>query len=111
MVVVVGETVTLGPVPTDALPQAPENHCVLALPPVAVNVVACPEQMLLLPEIAVGADMGVPLTFPTVMNCVVGLDEPPGQPFVEEMVASEVYTTVICEIAPEKDTNTLPKEP
>ncbi len=59
MVVTVGETVILVPVPVDVPPQEPVNHCATAAvpadPPLTESVVEAPSQMMLVPVIAVGA--------------------------------------------------------
>ncbi len=57
VVVVAGATVTLLPVPTDVPPQLPLYHLQLApvdkVPPLALKVVFCPRQMLVIPIIDV----------------------------------------------------------
>lgn len=57
--VVVGETVILLPVPAEAPPHDPLNHCAVApvpaLPPVSVSVVLLPSQIVVVPKIPVGA--------------------------------------------------------
>ena len=59
MVVVVGETVMLFPVPADVPPHDAVNHCttapVPALPPETVRVVLAPLQMVVTPVAPVGA--------------------------------------------------------
>jgi len=59
VVVDVGETVMLLPVPADVPPHEPVNHCVVApvpmLPPVTVSVVLLPLQMVVVPLAPVGA--------------------------------------------------------
>ncbi len=67
MVVTVGETVMLLPVPAAVPPQEPVNHCatapVPAVPPDKVKVVDAPAQIVVaVAEIPVGATDGV-LTF------------------------------------------------
>jgi hypothetical protein len=47
--------INVAPVPTCVPPQLPVNHFVVALPPVAVKVVVAPEQIVVVPVIAVGA--------------------------------------------------------
>ena len=69
MVLVVGETVILLPVPSGVPPQVPEYHLAVApvpaLPPTRVSVVLPPLQMVEVPEILRGA---VESVF-TVMSC------------------------------------------
>ena len=69
MVLSVGDTVILLPVPADVPPQEPVNHSatapVPALPPTSVRVVLFPRQMVEIPEILVGATERVL----TVINC------------------------------------------
>ena len=69
MVLSVGDTVMLLPVPADAPPHEPVNHSatapVPALPPTSVSVVLFPRQMVETPEILVGATESVL----TVINC------------------------------------------
>ena len=69
MVLVVGETVILFPVPSGVPPQVPEYHLTVApvpaLPPTRVSVVLPPLQMVEVPEILRGA---VESVF-TVMSC------------------------------------------
>jgi hypothetical protein len=52
----VGETVILAPVLISVPPQLPVYHLEDASPPTAVNVVVVPEQILVFPVIAVGAN-------------------------------------------------------
>ena len=69
MVLSVGDTVMLLPVPADVPPHEPVNHSVTApvpaLPPTTVSVVLLPLQMVKVPEILVGATESVL----TVINC------------------------------------------
>ena len=69
MVLVVGETVMLLPVPAGVPPHEAEYHSatapVPALPPTSVRVVLLPLQMVEVPEILVGATESVL----TVINC------------------------------------------
>ena len=69
MVLSVGDTVMLLPVPADVPPHEPVNHSatapVPALPPTSVRVVLFPLQMVETPEILVGATESVL----TVINC------------------------------------------
>ena len=59
MVLSIGDTVMLLPVPADVPPHEPVNHSatapVPALPPTSVRVVLLPRQMVETPEILVGA--------------------------------------------------------
>ena len=59
MVVLVGDTVMLAPVPAGVPPQEPVNHSTTPpapkLPPVAVKVVLLPVQIAAVPVISVGA--------------------------------------------------------
>jgi hypothetical protein len=63
VVLTVGETVMLLPVPMGVPLQEPANHCatapVPAVPPATLNVVLEPLQMLVLPVMPVGATDGV----------------------------------------------------
>ena len=68
VVVVVGETVIDEPVPIKVPPHEPVNHCVEATPPVAVRVVFEPLQIVVVPEILVGAANVVPVIEPIVIN-------------------------------------------
>ena len=69
MVLDVGETVIEFPVPTAVPPHEPVNHCTVApvpaVPPLTVNVVLLPLQIVVVPVIPVGATDKV---F-TVINC------------------------------------------
>ena len=69
MVLSVGDTVMLLPVPAGVPPHEPVNHSatapVPALPPTSVRVVLFPLQMVETPEILVGATESVL----TVINC------------------------------------------
>lgn len=51
------------PVPADVPPQDPVNHSAVApvpaVPPTNVNVVDAPEQIVLVPDMEVGATLGV----------------------------------------------------
>ena len=59
MVLEVGETIMLFPVPAEVTPHPPVNHCALAPvpanPPDTVSVVLPPLQMVVVPDIPVGA--------------------------------------------------------
>lgn len=59
MVVLVGETVILFPVPAEGPPHDPVNHCAVApvpaLPPDKVRVVLLPLQIVVVPVMPVGA--------------------------------------------------------
>lgn len=72
---VVGETVILLPVPAEVPPQEPVNHCAVApvpaLPPVNVNVVLFPLQMVVVPVMPVGATDNVFTVTVTVPQVVV----------------------------------------
>jgi hypothetical protein len=63
VVVAVGDTLMLLPVPADVPPQEPVNHCatapVPAVPPDTVKVVEAPAQIVVLPVMPVGATDGV----------------------------------------------------
>jgi hypothetical protein len=79
VVLVVGETAILLPVPSGVPPQVPEYHLAVApvpaLPPTSVRVVLPPLQMVETPEILRGAVESVL----TVINCeaqVVVLQSP-----------------------------------
>ena len=61
--VVAGETLTLFPVPNNIPPQEPLNHCAVApvpaVPPDNVKVVESPLQIVVVPDMLVGATEGV----------------------------------------------------
>ena len=63
VVVVAGETITLFPAPSNVPPQEPLYHCVVApvpaVPPTNVKVVESPLQIVVVPDMLVGATEGV----------------------------------------------------
>lgn len=75
----VGETVTEEPLPTAVPPQDDEYHCQLAPvpkePPITLKVVEPPLQIVVLPEIAIGA-LDKELTFIVTCAQVVTLQVP-----------------------------------
>lgn len=80
MVFAVGDTVMLLPVPADVPPQEPVNHCAVApvpaMPPDTVKVVLPPEQIVVLPEMPVGATDGVEFTNIVMLAQDVALHSP-----------------------------------
>ena len=83
MVLLVGDTVILLPVPADVPPHEPVNHSAVApvpaLPPLTVNVVLPPLQIVVVPVIPVGAVDNV-LTVTVVVTQAVLLHVPSYRP-------------------------------